>query len=418
MKIKTKEMPLEKVLSLPTPKRKRPLKPNIFFRTLIRILSIPDLWAVRFRHSEHQMEKAGKGPYLILMNHSCFLDPKIAYKILYPLPFNIVVTTDSFVGLGWLMRLIGCIPTQKYVTDIRLIMDMLYALKKKKCSVLMYPEAGYSFDGRAVTMPKKLGTLIKKLDVSVLSIITDGAFLRDPLYNGLQKRKVDVSARLTCLLSREEIAEKSVEEIDAILEKAFSFDAFADQYKKRVEIKEPFRADGLHRILYCCPHCGREQMGGKGVSLTCHACGKEYEMDTLGRLKAKEGETAFAHIPDWYDWERREVRKELTEGRYRLELDVDIAVLCDYKALYKVGTGKLIHDENGFELTGCDGKLDYRQSPTASFSLNADFFWYEIGDVICIGNKERLYYCFPRQKNVVTKARFAAEELFKIKTNK
>ena len=290
MKIKTREMPLEKVLSLPTPRHKKPLKPNIFFRTLIRLLSIPDLWAVRFRHSEHQMEKAGKGPYLILMNHSCFLDPKIAYKILYPLPFNIVVTTDSFVGLGWLMRLIGCIPTQKYVTDIRRITDMLYALKKKKCSVLMYPEAGYSFDGRAVTMPKKLGALIKKLDVPVLSIITDGAFLRDPLYNGLQKRKVNVSARLTCLLSREEIAEKSVEEIDAVLEEAFSFDAFAGQYKNRIEIKEPFRADGLHRILYRCPHCGEEQMEGKGVTLTCHACGKEYEMDTLGRLSKFDGE--------------------------------------------------------------------------------------------------------------------------------
>ena len=159
MKIKTKDTSLQRVLSLSTPEHFNPIKPSLFFRILIRLLSIPDLWAVRFRYTKHRMNEAGKGPYLILMNHSCFLDPKIAYRLLFPLPFNIVVTTDSLVGKKWLMRLIGCIPTQKYVTDIRLIMDMLYALKKKKSSVLMYPEAGYSFDGRAVTMPQRLGTL-------------------------------------------------------------------------------------------------------------------------------------------------------------------------------------------------------------------------------------------------------------------
>ena len=419
MKIKAKDMPLHKVLSLPSPKRTKPIKPSLFFRILIRLLSIPDLWAVRFRYTKHQMHKAGKGPYLILMNHSCFLDPKIAYRILFPLPFNIVVTTDSLVGKKWLMRLIGCIPTQKYVTDVRLIIDMLYAVKKKKSSVLLYPEAGYSFDGRAITLPQNLGTLIKKLDVPVLGIITEGAFLRDPLYNGLQKRKVNVSAQLTCLLSRDEIREKTVQEIDRIIYDAFSFDAFTEQFKNSVEICEPFRADGLNRILYRCPACGEEgQMEGKGITLTCHACGKTYQMDTLGRLQATSGVTEFPHIPDWYDYERNKVREELLQGNYRLELDVDIAVLCDYKALYKVGSGKLIHDENGFVLTGCDGELEYRQSPTASFSLNADFFWYEIGDVICIGNKDRLYYCFPHSKDVVTKARFAAEELYKIKTNK
>jgi hypothetical protein len=43
-----------------------------------------------------------------------------------------------------------------------------------------------------------------------------------------------------------------------------------------------------------------------------------------------------------------------------------------------------------------------------------DFFWYELGDVIGIGNKERLYYCFPKEKFPVTKARLAAEERYRM----
>ena len=44
------------------------------------------------------------------------------------------------------MRNLGCIPTNKYVTDISLVKDMEYACINKS-SVLLYPEAGYSFDG-------------------------------------------------------------------------------------------------------------------------------------------------------------------------------------------------------------------------------------------------------------------------------
>ena len=35
------------------------------------------------------MEEAGPGPYLILMNHSSFIDLKIASRIFYPMPYNL-----------------------------------------------------------------------------------------------------------------------------------------------------------------------------------------------------------------------------------------------------------------------------------------------------------------------------------------
>ena len=41
-------------------------------------------------------------------------------------------------------------------------------------------------------------------------------------------------------------------------------------------------------------------------------------------------------------------------------------------------------------------------------------FWYELGDVICIGNGEHLFYCFPQGNVPVAKARLAAEELYKL----
>lgn len=418
MKIKVMNKTYSEVTSLPRPKREKPKKVNAFFRLLTKTLSHLNLKGNNMSYNEHGMEKLGKDePCLVLMNHSSFIDLQIAADYLYPRPFSTVCTTDAFAGKAWLMRQIGCIPTQKFVSDLSLVKDMSYALKELKTTVVMYPEAGYSFDGTATTLPDTLGGLLKLLKVPVVTIITRGAFSREPLYNMLRHRKVDISADVTYLLSPDQIKEMSADELNAVINEAFSFDNFKWQQENNIVINEDFRADGLQRVLFKCPHCLAEgQNVGKGVTLTCKECGKTYELTELGALRAVDGESAFTHVPDWYAWERACVREEIERGEYLLDVDVDVYMLVDYKGLYRVGEGHLVHNAEGFHLTGCGGELDYSQSPISSYSLNADYFWYEIGDVISIGNKNQLFYCFPKDSSViVAKARMAAEELYKIK---
>lgn len=417
MKISQKKKSYADVLKIPAPVRKKPGKPLFILKWIIKAYSAFDLWRNHAKFIEVGMEKLGKKePALILMNHSCFLDLEMAEHYFYPRSLSIVSTTDGFVGKAWLMRSIGCIPTQKYVPDMNLIRDISYALKTLKTSVLMFPEAGYSFDGTATTLPSSLGGLVKILKVPVVTMISYGNFLKNPLYNELQIRRADVGATVKYLISPEEAKTLTEEEINQRIGAEFSFDNFAWQKENGVKITEPFRADGLNRVLYKCPHCMTEgRMEGKGIKLRCNECGVTYTLEEDGSLSCDNGDAKFTHIPDWYRWEREEVRGELERGEYKLDIPVDICVLADYKALYSVGDGRLVHDENGFTLTGCDGELEYRQSPIFSYSLNADYFWYEIGDVISIGDKKRLYYCFTNGMDVVAKTRLAAEELYKIK---
>ena len=418
MKIKVRELSYDEVLALPRLKHKKPLKPSRFLATVVRIISDPTLKKIKFSYTTERMELVGKDePCLILMNHSSFTDMKLAFGIFYPRRMGIVTSVDAMSGiLGKLMRILGCTPTHKYVSDISLIRDIKYMLKENKTSVLMYPEAGYSFDGRTTTLPRGLGTLMKRLGVPVVTVITEGAFHRDPLYNMLQIRDVKVSAHVKCIATPDEIKELSVEELDARLDEAFSFDNFAWQRDQKISIDVPFRADGLHRILYKCPHCHEEnRMEGKDTELTCHACNKRWKMDEYGQLAAIEGDTEFPHIPDWYTWQRECVRRELEDGTYLLDTDVDIYVQVNLDGVCKIGPGRLTHNLEGFRLTGADGKLDYSQSAVFSHTLYSDYYWYEIGDMIGIGDNTFSYFCFPRTNVSVTKARLATEELYKMK---
>lgn len=421
MKIKVKKMDYDEVLKQPSSKKLPPRRPSILFRTLLKLLSSSDLKATNFTYTQTGMERWGKNePALILMNHSSFIDLKIASTVLYPRPFNIVCTSDGFVGKEWLMRRLGCIPTNKFVTDAQLVRDILYALKTNNCSVLMYPEASYSFDGTATPLPESLGKCLKLLGVPVIMIRTYGAFSRDPLYNGLRLRNVDVSCNMEYILSPEDIDNMTVDELNHKLGELFTFDNFDWQIENKVRISEPTRAEGLNRVLYKCPECLSEgSMAAKGTKISCKKCGCEYELSEYGEIIRTNGKARFSTVPKWYRWERECVKDEILYNNYKLDIPVEILMMVNTDCIYDVGEGRLVHDENGFKLTGCDGRLDYSQKPTASYSLYSDYFWYEIGDMICIGNKKVLYYCFPKcEGDIVAKTRLAAEEMYKLARTK
>ena len=419
MKIKVIEKPYRQVIEeyKANHKHTKPKKPSIFFRTLMRLVSMPDLIATRFKYEKIGMEKLEKGePAFYLMNHSSFIDLEIAATVLYPKPFNIVATTDAFFGKEWLMRKIGCIPTKKFSSDTTLVRDIIHAVKKLGSNVIMFPEAGYTLDGTATALSDTIGKCVKMLGVPLVMIKTYGAFSRDPLYNNLQRRKVNVSATVEYLLSKEQINEMPAEEITKIVFDRFNIDGFRWQQDNKVIIAEDFRADGLERVLYKCPKCKKEgKMLGKGVKVSCLECGAEYELDEYGRLKSVKGEDDFTHVPDWYRWERDEVRREIMDGKYRLDIPVDIWISTDTSGVFGVGDGRLVHTKDGFRLTGADGEIDYEHKPLASHSICADFNCYERGDIIALSGPDCIYYCFPKDQTVpVAKVRLAHEEIYKI----
>jgi hypothetical protein len=360
-----------------------------------------------------------KEPCLILMNHSCFLDLQIAESVMFPRPLNIVCTSDGFVGKNLLMRLIGCIPTNKFVTDFGLIRKMQYAITKLKSSILMFPEASYSFDGTATPLPSSLFKCIKLLNVPVIMIRTYGAFSRNPLYNNLQIRKgVKVSADVKYLLSKEDIQSKSLEEITSIVRNEFAFDNFKWQQENNIKISDNFRADSLNRVLFKCPSCKTEfKMASKGAEIFCTECNKRWTLLEDGNLQANSGETEFSHVPDWFEWERSEVRREVEEGSYSFTDEVDVYSLPHCYKFRPLGKATLTHTINeGFVLSGHHRGKDYKivRQPIEMNSLHVEYDFPHVKpfDCIDISTEHDSFYCYPTKENVVTKLAFATEILF------
>jgi transcription elongation factor Elf1 len=219
------------------------------------------------------------------------------------------------------------------------------------------------------------------------------------------------------LFTRQETQELSVDEINSRIVEAFQYDDYAWQKEKGIRVKKKTRAEGLHGILYQCPACNTEyKMTSENSTLRCGSCGKAWDMSELGELKAQTGETEFSHIPDWYEWERLNVRKEVQDGTYSSESSVRVESLPnDKKFVVFDEPGYLTHNMEGFKLTGVYKGEPYEITWQASSqnSCHIELNYMGRGDCVDLNtNDDTLYLFHDNSEFSVTKLSLATEELY------
>ena len=251
-----------------------------------------------------------------------------------------------------------------------------------------------------------------------MAVVHHGNHLHSPFWNFRKKRKVPLHTTMTCILTAEQVKAMSVEEINEAIKNALEYDDYRYQKENVILIKEPFRAEGLHKVLYQCPHCMTEsKMDSKGSELFCKACGKRWNWNEDGNLEAIEGETEFSHIPDWFRWQRTQVEEQIEKGEYSFTDDVEVYSLPRCWRFMKLGKAKLTHNaENGFVLEGHYNGEDYRieRTPmeTNSLHIEYDYCYIKPFDCLDISTEKDSFYCYPTKENVITKLAFATEILY------
>ena len=398
---------------------KYPIRQPLFFTWLIWILSKIMLANKKYKVEKINMEGI-KPPYMLLSNHMSFIDFELTAMLTHPHKVNNVVNIDGYYHRPWLMTWIGAICTRKFTNDMHLIKSIKRVLQRGDI-LCMYPEARYSPCGTTSFLPDSLGMIVKMNKVPVVAVVHRGNYLHAPFWNFRQKRKVPLHTTMTCIMTAEEVAQLPVAEINAKIKDALQYNDYQYQLENDIKITEPFRAEGMHKILYQCPHCMTEsKMATKGTSLWCEECGKRWTLNENGTLSAEDGETEFTHVPDWFEWERAQVRRQIEEGTYHFEDVVDVHSMPGCWKFEPLGTATLTHGiENGFVLTGHYNGQDYKiqRLPLQTNSLHVEYDFPHIKpyDCVDISTENDSFYCFPTKENVVTKLSLATEEIFKIK---
>ncbi len=401
---------------------KYPIRQPLNMTYLIWLLSKFALMGKKYKVEKINMEGL-KPPYILLSNHMYFIDFELCAMGTLPHRVNNVVSIDGYYRRPWLLELIGAICTRKFTMDLHLVKSIRRVTKNGDI-LSMYPEARYSPCGITSFLPESLGKLIKMNKVAVVVALHHGNYLHSPFWNFRKKRKVPLHTTMTQVLTAEQVKSMSADEINAAVRTAMEYDDYKYQKENGILITEPFRAEGMHKILYHCPHCNTEsKMASSGCEIYCTECGKRWRLNEDGTLSALSGETEFSHVPDWFNWEREQVRAQIERGEYKFDDEVEVYSFPRCWRFIPLGKARLTHDsKNGFVLEGEYNGEKYRinRTPleTNSLHIEYDYCYIKPFDCVDISTENDSFYCYPGSDNVVTKLAFATEEIYQMNLKK
>lgn len=394
---------------------KKPKRQFWFFTWLIHFLSVIMMgWRTKI---EKINMKGVKPPYVLLSNHHAFTDFEVNSLATYPHRVNNIATFEGHYRRAYLLELCGCIPKRKFTTDPHLIRDCETVINEYKSILSIYPEARYSPIGTTAIIPESYGQLLKRLGKAVVVLLHRGNYLRAPAWGWRKKRKVKTLSTMKCILTEDEVKEKSPEEIYETVRRELTYNEYEYQKEHNIVIDAPFRAEGLDKVLYQCPNClSEEHMTSSGHILKCDNCGKEWELTPLGEIKALDGNTEHDSPPKWFEWEREQVRGQVERGEYSFEDTVDVYSLPNASRFIPLGKATLKHmPRSGFTVEGHYNGEDYKISrPVAGmYGVHIEFDYCYIKPEPCvqISVSDDTFVCFPSKRNVVMKMLFATEEM-------
>ena len=398
----------------PFDRNKVPPKQNLFAMPIIWLgcYLITKCAGLKIKKSD---KRGIKPPFLVLGTHQSFTDFYISPLALFPYRANYISELEGFENYGeWLYRQIGCLGTRKFVDDLALIKNIKRVMQRKGILVY-YPEARYANVGTSSKLPIAVAKLIKMLKVPVVTLNMKGNYLQSPIWNLTKRKEVRLHTDVTYALTKEEVEQLSVEEIYEKISELLSYDEYAWQREQKMKITYEKRAEGLHLPLYQCRQCKAEfRMQTKGTRLFCEACGAAYEMDEYGTL---QGQQEKCYIPDWYEWEREQVKAELDAHAYRLDCKVRVEALPNAKNFIDCGEGRLIHDEHGFHLHFQDYMTEkcnlLEWTPSQCYSVHTEYDYRGKGQCITLSTLDNSYFLFPLEEGFnATKIQFATEQMY------
>lgn len=331
-----------------------------------------------------------EGSYIFISNHASRLDYIFTGVPVYPKKMNYVAGYNEFhrLHLSMVFRLLHVIPKKNFIPDIYTIKEVSRVLKNGG-RICIFPEGMSSISGANQPVAIGTGKMIKKFKLPVYYSVIRGGYLTSPKYN-LRDRCGKVEVEINQLFTPEELEVLTPAEIEDKINKAIYHDDYAwnKVAQNHYDIGEN-GAENLEDLLFWCPKCGKQHvMTTEGNKIFCKECGNGATLlDTYEMVPFDDTCVIPETQTKWFDMERELIKKEVADENFRMEENVELGMLPDYKLLSPndtsviVGKGKLVLDRTGLTYTGTKNgeaftfHIDSKQLPTYGMCTDVSRFY-------------------------------------------
>ena len=243
------------------------------------------------------------------------------------------------------------IPKKLFVKDAYALRGMLKAVKNGK-TLLFFPEGIQSLCGyNSPTIPTTI-SFLKKMKIDVILAKSKGTYLANPKYNR-NKYNGQIEVDYQILFTKDELENKSIEELTAKYNKEFLYNDFEynekanNHYKGKVPVTK-----NIENIIHYCPKCGSiGYINSENDSIKCMKCNNEILVDDTYRITKKSNDDVlpFNRLDEWFKFQRKLVNEEVRKDDFKEEIKVCLKAFRKYivRNPYKdISNGILTIDKN------------------------------------------------------------------------
>ena len=343
-------------------------------------------------------------PYIVVSNHASREDYVFTAPAFWPDTFNFVVGYNEFFRshLHGVLTQMQTVPKKNFTKQPNSIRQILRIIRDGG-RIIILPEGMSSISGASQPCAIGGGHLLKSLKVPVLYTKIAGGYLTAPKFN-LEDRPGKVEVKVGVLFTKEQLAELSADEIQAIMDEKLYHDDYEWNKTARVKYDGHGRmAENLHQLLYWCPKCGKDLVtASAGDRIWCTNCGNAAHFNEYYDL-IPEGEDSV--IPDtprvWFDEQRAHIRKLASEPGFEVREHVKLGMLPENRLLKNqttseiVGEGELWVNAEGLHYEGTKNGgpwsffLPIKQVPTYGMCTDVSRFYTFVDGEFCEFYPER-----------------------------
>jgi len=337
-------------------------RPNGIIYFLIYIIFAPILkilFRIRIDRDGLHLPKSG---FIVMCNHTSFIDFLFVMLALYPYRFNAVTAKKYFYfkPLHRLLPYMGCIPKSLFDPDMNAVKAMGSVLRRGD-HILIFPEGRCSVDGNYAGMNKATGKLVKVYRAPVIGCQIQGAYNCMPFWRDIKKFRLGrVHIQVRTILSEEDVLDQNVDEINHTIDRFFKSEAFSLNRKSLKVFRKYKLTEGLNQILYYCPVCHSEYtLECKGNAIFCTNCSSQATMDAYQKLvpSGRHKGTQEKHLPgSVHEWYRAQVlyeHKHLSEDMEKIVIPVMMKSYGEIgEGIIDAGAGTLSFDAKGWYYEG------------------------------------------------------------------
>lgn len=318
-----------------------------------------------FQYKKYNLNK--EGPFLIIGNHSCAIDPILmAYSFNFPIYY---VSSEQIFNLGWITKtlkyLVSPISKSKSLADIRTIKTIKKIINEKG-SIGMFVEGNVPYNGENPHTPYAIGKLIKHLKIPVIIYNLQGLYFSNPRWS-IYRKYGPTKGYIKRILFPSEIAKLTADEVYNIVIKELYVNAYQDQLKSKYRYRGKKRAEGLERFVFICPKCHQiKTLITKGHEIICLSCQAKATYLESGFLSSNDFE-----LTTLIEWDKMQIDfyiKYLENNEILIE---DKVIWWDsiINPKKKLGKAVLRLDTNGLTLKTMDKEVFYSHHQITQISI-------------------------------------------------